>query len=253
MKRLAIAASAILSVFALAAEEYGAVSFQTTGPDRYEDGTPALPGECYALVWTDDDNDFDGFNVDGTCKDPNDKIVIVMPWATEKSSFPATMFNIATNSEYIASGKLELYLLDTRKYVDGVAKVSGVDANGKLVFVNAASKINEAVTVNTGATAPSSTTAAEGTVGTAQASALPDGIKAPKIDKFEFVTLNDKDYVKLTVSDTDGRVNYAIQGGDSVAVDGKTGSDVKTGVGGSGVITLLYEKGKANFFKVIRK
>ena len=253
MKKLLIAAFTLVSAFVLSAEEYAAVSFETTGPDKYADGTDALEGECYALVWTSD-GVFEGFNVDGSCIDVNDKVVAVMPWATKDHAFPATVFNIETSTGYVGSGNLALYLLDTRKYVDGVAKVSGVDADGKLVFVNASSVIEGAVTVaQGGASAPASKSATADAVGAATPSEIA-GIKAPKIQGFDFVTLNGADYVKLTVADTDGRANYAVKAGDTVAVDGETGKDVKTGVGGDKTITLLYPKaGNANFFKVIRK
>ena len=253
MKKLLIAASAMVSALALTAVEYAAVSFETTGPDKYADGTNALEGECYALVWTAD-GVFEGFKVDGACIDNNDEVVAVMPWATKDSAFPATVLNVGSDTKYFENGTFALYLLDTRKYVDGAAKVSGVDAAGKLVFVNASSEIEGAVTVaRGGASAPESKVAASGAVGAAVGSEV-DGVKAPTIKGFDFVKLNGADYVKLTVADTDNRLNYAIKGGDTVAVDGATGTDVKTGVGGDKTITLLYPKAEgANFFKVIRK
>lgn len=253
MKKLLIAASALVSAFALTAEDYATISFETVGPDTYADGSNVLEGECYALVWTTDGK-FDGFKVDGTCIDNNDEVIAVLPWATKDSAFPPTVLNVGSDTKYFGSGTFALYLLDTRKYVDGVAKVSGVDAEGKLVFVNASSEIEGAVTVaQGGASAPASKVAAAGAVGAAVASEIED-VKSPTIKGFDFVKLNGADYVKLTVADTDNRVNYAIKGGDTVAVDGETGTDVKTGVGGDKTITLLYPKAEgANFFKVIRK
>jgi len=251
MKKLVIAVSAIASAFALtAAEEYASVSFQTTGPDKYADGETVLDGECYALVWTAD-GVFEGLNVDGTCVDPADEVVVALPWAKD-GAFPATQFNIATDTKYVASGELAIYLLDTRKFVDGEAKVSGVNAEGKLVFVNASSKVDEAVTVSVAGSAPSAKAAASGAVEGAVASALPADVPAPKVTGLDFVKVNGADYVKLTVADTVGFANYAVQGGDSVAADGEVGKDAKTG--GAESITLLYPKtADANFFKVIRK
>ena len=250
MKRLLIAASALATAFTLAAEEYASVSFETTGPDKYADGETVLDGECCALVWTAD-GVFEGLNVDGTCIDSADEVVIALPWAKD-GAFPATQFNISTDSKYLASGELAIYLLDTRKFVDGVAKVSGVDAEGKLVFVNASSKINEAVTVSVAGSAPAAKTAAAGSVEGAVASALPADVPAPKVTGLDFVKVNGSDYVKLTVANTVGFANYAVQGGDSVAADGAVGKDAKTG--GAAAITLLYPKtADANFFKVIRK
>ena len=250
MKKILITASAMVCAFALTAAEYAAVSFQTTGPDKYADGEEVLDGECYALVWTAD-GVFEGLNVDGTCVDPADELVIALPWATNHA-FPATMFNIATDSKYLASGELAIYLLDTRKFIDGKATVSGVDSNGKVAFVNATIKINEPVTVAGAASAPSSASAAAGATGEAVVSSLPADVPAPKVTGLDFVKVNGADYVKLTVADTVGFANYAVQGGDSVAADGAVGKDAKTG--GAESITLLYPKtDKANFFKVIRK
>jgi hypothetical protein len=250
MKKLLIAASALAMAVTLVAEEYASVSFQTTGPDKYADGTTVLDGECYALVWTAD-GVFEGLNVDGSCVDPADEVVAALPWAKD-GAFPATMFNIATNTKYVAGGELAVYLLDTRKFIDGEAKVSGVNAEGKLVFVNASSKVDEAVTVSGAGAAPSAKAAAAGAVEGAVASALPADVPMPKVTGLDFVKVNGSDYVKLTVGNTVGFANYAVQGGNSVAVDGAVGADAKTG--GAESITLLYPKtSDANFFKVIRK
>ena len=251
MKKILITASAMVCAFALTAAEYASVSFQTTGPDKYADGETVLDGECYALVWTAD-GVFEGLNVDGTCVDSADEVVVALPWAKD-GAFPATMFNIATDSKYVAGGELAIYLLDTRKFVDGEAKVTGVNAAGKLTFVNASSKVDEAVTVSVAETsAPSAKTAAAGAVEGAVASALPADVPAPKVTGLDFVKVNGADYVKLTVADTVGVANYAVQGGDTVAADGEVGKDTKTG--GAESITLLYPKtADANFFKVIRK
>ena len=226
------------------------IVFSTPGPDKYADGETVLDGECYALVWTAD-GVFEGLNVDGTCVDPADEVVVALPWAKD-GAFPATQFNIATDTKYVASGELAIYLLDTRKFIDGEAKVSGVDAEGKLVFVNASSKVDEAVTVSVAGSAPSAKAAAAGAVEGAVASALPTDVPAPKVTGMDFVKVNGADYVKLTVADTVGVANYAVQGGDTVAADGEVGADTKTG--GAKSMTLLYPKtDKANFFKVIRK
>lgn len=250
MKKILTAASAIASALALTAAEYASVSFQTTGPDKYADGETVLDGECYALVWTAD-GVFEGLNVDGTCVDSADEIVVVLPWA-ENGAFPATIFNIKDDTKYFASGELAFYLLDTRKFIDGKATVSGVDATGKLVFVNAASKVDAPVTVAKAGAAPSGQAAEEGAVGAAVASALPADVPVPTVKKLDFVKVNGGDFVKLTVANTVGYANYAVQGGDTVKAEGAVGTDAK--VGGADTITLLYPKtGDANFFKVIRK
>lgn len=252
MKKLVIAATALASALALTAAEFASVSFETTGPDCYADGTQALQGECYALVWVNGGT-FEGLNVDGTCVDPTDELIVALPWATANGSLPYTVFNIEADSKCLASGELALYLLDTRKFIDGQAKVSGVDAEGKLVFVNAASKVESTIAVaKDSIAAPIATTAASGAIGESVASALPEGVSTPKVEKIDFVTVNEKEYVKLTVSNTDGFINYAVQGGDTVKASGKVGDDAK--LGGAKTITLLYPKtGDASFFKVIRK
>lgn len=250
MKKLLIAASALASALALTAAEYATVSFQTTGPDKYADGTTVLDGECYALVWTAEGCTFGGLNVDGTCLNETDEVVVALPWAKD-GAFPATVFNIKDDTKYFAGGELALYLLDTRKFVDGVAKVAGVDNTGKLVFVNAASKIDVEVAVSKAGAAPASVSAASGDVGVAVASELPQDAPKPTVKGFEFVKVNGSDFVKLTVGNTVNYANYAVQGGETVSADGAVGTDTK--VGGDD-ITLLYPKAEgANFFKVIRK
>ena len=249
MKKILIAASAIASALALTAAEYASISFQTTGPDKYADGTTVLDGECYALVWTTD-GVFEGLNVDGSCVDSADDVVVALPWAKD-GAFPSTVFNIKDDTKYFDGGEFGLYLLDTRKFVDGVAKVSGVDKAGNLVFVNAASKVDINVAVAKSGAAPASSTAATGAVEGAVASVLSADAPKPTIKGFEFVKINGSEFVKLTVGNTVNYVNYAVQGGDTVSVDGAVGTDAK--VGGDD-ITLLYPKtGDANFFKVIRK
>jgi hypothetical protein len=68
------------------------LSFRTTGPDRYADGTVVLDGECYALVWSKD-GDFDGFDANGDCVDPEDRIVLVAPLA-KGGRCPPVLFQI---------------------------------------------------------------------------------------------------------------------------------------------------------------
>ncbi len=51
MKNLIFLSVLAASVSACAAVNDLVLTFSSTGPDRYQDGTQVLDGECYALVW----------------------------------------------------------------------------------------------------------------------------------------------------------------------------------------------------------
>lgn len=240
MKKLLFSVCAALSATALTAGEikYEAVSFSTTGADKYADGSDVLDGEVYALVWTAD-GVFEGLNADGTTIDANDKLVVALALNQGED----VVINIDAANPMLASGQFGAYLVDTRTFgEDGVAKAAGLK-NGKLKRVNATQKLGSQVSVSTSGAAETLATAAEKK---AVASALPADIPQPKITDMELTP----DNVILTVEGTAECANYAIQGGDTPTVNGATGTP-KTG---NGTIKLVYpKKAGGNFFKVIRK
>ena len=249
MKKLLIAVSALASAMALGAAEYSSFSFSTVGPDKYADGETVMDGECYALVWSKGEGGFAGFNYDGTVKDPaNSALMIALPLA-EGGKCKPVVFNIEDG--VIPDGaELGIYLLDTRKFTDGVAAVQGLDANGKLTFLNASEKIDaEVVASGTGATAPAGATAKPAGGTGAVASAVSADVPSPVITKLAFVG----DSVVLSVAKTVAGINYQVVGG-VVPNDLKPlGGEIKCG--GAEVLTLSFPNEIANlpFIKVIRK
>lgn len=245
MKKLLIAVSALTSAMALGAAEYSALSFSTVGPDTYADGTTVKDGECYALVWTADGN-FDGLKVDGTVVDANDKLLVAVPFAKNGACEPV-VFNIEEG--LVSGGQFGVYLLDTRKFdANGQATVMGVNASGKLTYVNSAKLVQGEVKVasaNGGTPASGAANAAVSGEGAVLTDLGP--VAQPRITDISFLG----DNVVLTVEDADGRANWAAQVGETPAADGTVGQ----AVGGGKTIKVVAPKtsGKTSFFKVIRK
>lgn len=134
MKKLMTVLCAGLAFAAMAAVNDTLISFSTPGPDTYKDGTAVQDGECYALVWSAD-GVFEGVKADGTPVDANDQVVLVAPVA-KGGKCPALLFQVdAEKAATLADGKYGVYLLDTRRIVDGKTVV-GLDAENNLSSVN---------------------------------------------------------------------------------------------------------------------
>ena len=128
--------------------------FATDGDDCYADGTLALNGECYALVWQKDGVPFQGFHATGTYGestsatlpvDPvNCQVLHVWPaavkeyWAEEDrmtSYCPDARCTVSRDYylNHATNGTFSIYLFDTRKLVGGQQVVSGCDEATKTV------------------------------------------------------------------------------------------------------------------------
>lgn len=231
MNKLLVSALTVLSAASLFAVDYAAVSF--SGSEKYADGSDVLDGEMHALVWTAD-GVFEGLDLEGNPVDANDKVVVALSLAKGEG----VIVNLEADSPFVTGGFLAAYLVDTRTFGEAGATVAG-----SLTHVNATTKLNEEVKVSAGA-APTAGSKAE-TV-EAVASAVPADMPMPKITNMELTA----DKVILTVADTDPRLNYAVKGGATPAVEGEVGA-AKTG---AGTIKLVYPKSVGcGFFKVIRK
>ena len=246
MKKLLIAVSALASAMALGAAEYSSFSFSTVGPDKYADGETVMDGECYALVAAI--GGFDGLDNNGAVVDPQDKLLAALPLA-KGGKCQQVVFNI-DSSLIPANAELGVYLLDTRKYVGGVATVQGLDANGKLAFVAAYEKVDaEVVASGAAGTAPAGA-AAGATDGTAAvASAVAADVPSPVITAIDFVG----DSIVLTVAKTVANINYQVIGGIAPNALKPLGGEIKCG--GVEKLTLAFPKAVADlpFIKVIRK
>lgn len=244
MKKLLIAGFAAASALALGAAEYVSVSFSTVGPDKYADGETVLDGECYALVAST--GAFGGFNVDGTLKSATDKLLVALPLANKGKCDPV-VFNI-DETLIPAGSKLGLYVLDTRKFVDGVAQVQGL-TDGKLTFVNAFEGFDAEVVSVSAQGVPPQTAAGDAADGAnSMQSALIGEVPTPVItDMKDF-----GDVMMLTVDKTVDFVNYQVVGGETFGSKDVYG---ETKLGGGDGIKLAFPKNgrKTAFIQVIRK
>ena len=128
------------------------ISFSTPGPDTYLDGTTVQDGECYALVWSAD-GVFEGVKADGTAVDPNDRVVLVA--ATAKNGrCPNMIYQIdADEAKALAGGQYGVYLLDTRRTVNGATTVGLNKETGALDYVKSYAAATDGVDATTGAIA----------------------------------------------------------------------------------------------------
>ena len=138
MKKSLISAFAgLVSAAAFAGMGNVVISFSTTGPDKYADGSLVQDGETYALVWTKSGATFAGK------ADENNKIVIKAPEATDHRC-PYIQFQV--DEEWVNAncpgGTWGVYLLDTRKFKADANGVLLLDDGGKPVFDGFGTAVN---------------------------------------------------------------------------------------------------------------
>lgn len=142
---LALVAGIFAATTASASQNNVLITFSTQGPDTYEDGTPVLDGERYALVWTKSKTEFGGFTADGKVVSPTDKLVAMLPCA-KGGHCPEVAIEI--DSAFVAAqysgGTFTLYLLDSRETAAALA-----DSNGN----NVPKRINKLAPVTAGSIA----------------------------------------------------------------------------------------------------
>ena len=259
MKKSMIAVLAGLVSAATFAASYNDVMISFTKPAeaKYKDGSNALPGECYAVVWmpvVDGHPEFAGINADGTgagdgkvvmiaCLDDVDNVVFRLP-----GDYVVPGDTVTVGELYAMSGAWGVYLLDTRRYpVDGngVIQTDGTPevGFGKTKIVNGAGDAGEASGYIVSVSAGESLVAGDSAKTPANASGL--AIQAIKLDG---------DVVKITVSGSLSCLQYMLQSGnepnnllppsDGAAQYGNT----------DGVMTILTPKTPgAKFFQVKSK
>ena len=151
----------LITAFALA---FGAVSSGWALPkvvsisgvdadgDTYEDGTPFLEGECYAIVWQRAGVEFQGFYSDGSIVDPENcefiKIlagsqgaVIGMRDGRPYSYCKPYSTSVDATTAVKWANQIALYAFDTRVTVDGKTVVGGKRDDEHLVRINSYVKI----------------------------------------------------------------------------------------------------------------
>lgn len=147
MKKILIAACALMTTMVASADmDDLRVTFETTGPDVYMDGSTVLDGEYYALVWLKDGAEFGGFNADATLIDnANNELVVTVPFAEGgRCPFSYKQIDKALLARY-ATGSFIVVLLDTRDASGKALQGSRVDGNGVKVpaTVNGYSTVTE--------------------------------------------------------------------------------------------------------------
>ncbi len=145
------------------------LSFSTSGPDSYADGSPVAVGETYLLVYVSENSSgFAGIQMDGSLVDPVNNRVATTSTAIRgaKCGFKAIQYPA---SLFPAGGSWVIVLLDTRD-------ASG--APGGLVAAHGT--VNVGTSVSAGSTSLASGSTSVG-VNAAARAAIPAGTPAPAI------------------------------------------------------------------------
>ena len=234
------------------------LTFSSSGPDRYADGTIVPDGECYALVWSPAGKTFSGFNADGTASSSSDRVVLAGALA-QNGRCRDSIFQVP-EATYAAleGGTWAVCLVDTRR-LNGVP--AGVK-DGKPVRVNRWGLVDGGVSVEPAsasalmpARAAGETrlraTAASGGAGTraANLSTVPSDAQSPTITGMD---LSDG-VVTLYVTDTVPYLSYTIASGPRLgtfAIDGR--ADKVDGDDGSEIVLETESTSPSRFFQVIR-
>lgn len=214
--------AAVAATAAIAAENDTIVTFGTTGPDTYADGTAVLDGERYALVYAADASDVviaaDGAVSGGTC-------VAVVPLA-KGGRCPTIGFQVSAALGLSNRDNYRLFLLDTR-LADGTLAPGGSHPTA----VNGYAPIEGAsVTVTA-------------------ISALPDNLPQPNFTNIEVLD----DQVVLTVENTVECIQYTLDEGLGARGSGLDGVKAQNGVAGGEIKFVVPKKDGGELFRVIRK
>lgn len=255
MKKLIIAALALASASAFAAQNDVLLTFSTKGPDKYANGDPVADGECYCVVWTKQGS-FEGFNADGTAAGSNSVVVLTAPIAKD-GRCPMTQFQIGyAKAKALGAGHYGVYLLDTRR-ADGDKKPMGTvltDGVWLAQAINSWGLISDATMKLESVDSLSTTTVASTSVTnkTTVASAVPAGAPQPTIADIRI----NGDQVEIDVADTAAYLQYTLAQGDepdakSLKDNERDGGVVAQGNGNVITIKRPFKQG-GQFFKVIR-
>lgn len=222
------------------------ISFSTKGPDCYADGSVVVDGECYALIWSKDGN-FDGFDANGECIDPEDKIVLLAPVAKD-GRCPPVLFQIPkAEAEELAGGEYAVYLLDTRIASGETVRPCGT-VNGKIALMNGygAASANLAVgALNSKKAEEIAEDKAEGQIASVLA-AVPADCAQPRIKAMRI----EGDNVFLTVENLKGFMR--VSSGSDLSASDTASAAVETNGGDEDVTLVMRKPGNSGFFKVIR-
>ncbi|MBO7721976.1 MAG: hypothetical protein J6T01_06185 [Kiritimatiellae bacterium] len=246
---------------ATAGEDDALLTFSTSGPDRYADGSSVMEGEVYALVWTRDGAAFAGVNLDGSLVRPDDSVfVIAQPNARVKvvdgelcGYCPPTIFQVKAGFEAgHPGGTYQVVLLDTRAPLeDGTLRPAGPD--GRVQGWGVVTTLTHKPVAG-GLSFMKNSLAAPMTARTTTASALPpelDELK-PRITSFSV----EDGVVRLTFTGGSGALLYNIAAGGTPAADENRHAAFRPAAGANDVsaeVTLSAPVREGQrFFKIIR-
>lgn len=239
---------ALITAFAIAdGADDAVVTFSTRGPDRYADGTTVMDGECYALVWSAD-GVFEGLSANGEPVDPNDKVILVAPYAKD-GRCPEILFQIpASEAASLAAGAYEVLLLDTRIARAGGATAPYGTVNGKLKMVNGFGGVADGLSIAKTSGGLNAGSVAEASSGSrvAVGASAPAGVAQPRVKHIRV----DGDKVFLTVENLPGFMR--VQGGAQISDSAALGSATATDGGSQDVILVTRTTGASGFFRVVR-
>ena len=125
------------------------LSFSTIGCDCYADGSPVLPGECYALVWQKSNTPFPGLPMDPPNPDNpaqnNIWVAEYFPVAEVSDGYASCPFvsTYGLSMDDDTNGKWTIYLLDTRYEREDGSLACGYDTSQ----TNAPHRINAYVAI----------------------------------------------------------------------------------------------------------
>ena len=205
MKKLVLTAMglAATTAFAVTMPAVQVLSFSVKGTETYADGSALADGECYALVWSKD-GEFDGINADGTAKGEGEEVIYIGKIVKGAD----VSFQIADG--FKTGGCYDIWILDTRIFVNGEVKSVGKATNGNVTITHAAKATSTAVAVSGSQSAP---TTAGGVSGAVVVSGPTAPASIPAL-RFTSITL-DGDYVVMTAANAIPGVSY------TTVVDGK--------------------------------
>ena len=227
--------------------------FSSVGPDKYQDGTDVLPGECYALVWTRDGAAFAGFAADGTAANPADSaVLIVAPVATKGPNgmhCPNVLFQLdSTLAANYVGGTLRVCLLDTR--LAGGKMLAGLTEAGEPKVINAFGEVAGSAKRPSGGLIAGASRA-NTILGTSDVTAIPAGTPRPRIKDFRLVGKQ----AFLTVADTVPYLQYNVRAAKTpggVAKGAKSAKEPKNGAVGQDIILVVPADGDSGCYGIDR-
>ena len=222
-----IARAAVLLIFGFVFAQIGfadatdrPMGYHSTGTDFYADNTPVIDGECYALVWTRDGNDFAGFRADGSLIDANNNAIVHIRALAKDGKCPPV--NFVVSEDYRAKhpgGTYRVIVLDTRGTKSTLA---GLDENGQLIRVNGWgwAKVGRDDTLSKAKLLASSGSSSGAVIG--NAALLPADVVNPRITS---IRINAKGDAELEFVDSRRYLSYRVGKGQTVGSVGETKGD----------------------------